>query len=163
MINIFMYILVFCQISFAQITTIISPEVIGSAGNTMQESGYILSSTLGELAVETISSNSEYILTQGFQQQNSPVSANITHPVTNTIDIFPNPTKSDVMINFTDKYNYADIRIINIYGAIVRNKTIKTFQSSESITLQNLPQGTYFLELRLDFKKPIIHQIYKIN
>jgi len=163
MINIFMYLLVFCQISFAQINTIISPEVIASAGNTMQESGYILSSTIGELTFETISSSSEYILTQGFQQQNNIINTTTNYPITSGINIFPNPTRSDIVINFTDSYNYADIRIMNIYGAILNKKTIKTFQSSESITLQNLPQGTYFLELRLDFKKPIIHQIYKIN
>ena len=155
--------LIFCQISIAQINTINNPAVISSAGNTMQADGYILCSTLGEVVIETAIGGNEYIFTQGFQQQNNVSISIIQNSDLNNTCVFPNPTTNNVEIVFSEQYSHAVIQIKNIQGAIIQTKELLSFKHKESVKLNNLTQGVYFLELRLDLKKPIIHQIHKLN
>jgi hypothetical protein len=161
--KIYLLTLILCQMSLAQISTINNPEVISSAGNAMQAEGYILCSTLGEVVIETTIGGNEYIFTQGFQQQNNILSSIIKYPDLNNTYVFPNPTTNNIEIVFSEQYNHAVIQIKNIQGVIIQTKELLSFKQKESIKLNNLPQGIYFIELRLDLKKPIIHQIHKLN
>ena len=109
--KIYLITLILCQISLAQINTINNPEVISSAGNTMQADGYILCSTLGEVVIETAIGGNEYIFTQGFQQQNNVSISIIQNSDLNNTCVFPNPTTNDVEIVFSEQYNHAVIQI----------------------------------------------------
>ncbi len=65
------FLLVFCnlqQATIAQVT--LSSQLLGTTGNYSSGAGLILSSSVGEIAVQTFFSNSHF-LTQGFQQPNT--------------------------------------------------------------------------------------------
>ena len=57
----------FATFSFSQV---ISRDVVSSGGNYSSNSGYTISSTIGETMITTLATGSN-VLTQGFQQSSS--------------------------------------------------------------------------------------------
>jgi hypothetical protein len=74
-------------------------QVIASSGETLQNTSGTLSFTLGELVIDT-KTNSNGILTQGFQQTKITITAiNDLYKNDISITVYPNPTTSKVTLN----------------------------------------------------------------
>ena len=125
--------------------------VVSSGGYHKSESGSI-SWGLGELAVETLQSNS-FILTQGFQQ--STITIVSVYDVDESeihLNVFPNPT-SDMIYLETDisttlggnpevSYTLVDLSGQTLVSGLI-NEPVK------EISFINLRNGIYFLNVRV--------------
>lgn len=65
-----------------------------------------------------------------------------------TLQLYPNPNKGVLNIR-CDSSNpgKTQLRIIDVYGQVLYTQTFQTNEPVQSIDLQNIPAGTYFLEL----------------
>jgi len=65
------------------------------------------------------------------------------------INVYPNPAKNEITLNWSTKNNFSGIiKVLDIKGNVLTTKSIelKEGENSESIRLDNLPTGTYFIE-----------------
>lgn len=67
----------------------------------------------------------------------------IKHGSSTDFSIFPNPTSNQVNLNIPDNSKPQRIRIVNLAGQVVLNKTF----DSNSIDVSNLPTGIYLIQL----------------
>ncbi len=63
------------------------------------------------------------------------------------IAIFPNPATNETMVNW-GKIAVKNIRLSNVMGQIVLEKTVAESAESDVLTLQNFPTGVYFLQIQ---------------
>ena len=65
------------------------------------------------------------------------------------IQLSPNPTTGDLFINFGGTFDEIQIDIYSIDGKIVQSETLGSVSNSEkNISLNQLPAGMYFLEMK---------------
>jgi hypothetical protein len=129
----------------------ISPTVIASSGNYSTNSGYSLSSTIGELIVPTFSSSS-YFLTQGFQQP-SPKKVGINEYSSENfiINVYPNPAIDVIYIEINNAQN--DDFIIEMYDLLGQRLNLNRYLENLSgtticsISLEELPIAIYVLKI----------------
>ena len=143
---------------------IISPELVSASGNTMESGNYILCASLGELSIPTITQN-QHILTQGFHQEeiiSNTTALLVPELLSQQIRLFPNPTLDELSIYISEEYSSAHISITNLSGGVVKKFIMEPFKNAEKISLKEISQGVYFIQIILDSRKPIIHQIHKI-
>ena len=70
----------------------------------------------------------------------------------NSITIYPNPTHSEVTINWNnDKLDVIEVQLINVLGAQVLNLGLNT----KVINMVDLPKGIYFIKLRTEDKEVV--------
>jgi bacillolysin len=65
------------------------------------------------------------------------------------INVYPNPAKNEITLNWSTKNNFSGIiKVLDIKGNVLTTKSIelKEGENSESIRLDNLPAGAYFIE-----------------
>ena len=65
------------------------------------------------------------------------------------INVYPNPAKDEITLNWSTKNNFSGIiNVLDVKGNILTTKSIelKEGDNSESIRLDNLPTGAYFIE-----------------
>lgn len=67
---------------------------------------------------------------------------------TAAVSLYPNPAAENVSLSVTPPFAYADYRLYNTLGQVCRSAAIRS--SRETIALNELPPGTYFLVIRID-------------
>ena len=140
--------------------SVFSQEVISSGGDFQTSNSLMVSSTIGEPIIETLSNNG-VILTQGFQQSKLTIVGikNLNQQITATV--FPNPTTSSIILKIKDAQNlFYDLQTST--GKILSHSTIN--QNVTEIVLADLPANLYFLRLfSQDGKVSQIIKIQKLN
>ena len=151
------------NLSFAQVNFIMKPSVVSSGGGNWVTEDYNLTFTIGEFAIETFSDNNELILTEGFQQDDYQI-INITENLQDVqIEVFPNPTRNKINIKFLNSYDSANLWIKDIHSKVVYGSLNFSTGETQSVDLDFLAQGIYFLEIVVNSNYQIIYQIQKIN
>ena len=117
----------------------LSPQVTSSSGN----GGTSLSWSVGQIACNTISSNSS-ILTQGFQQSDYKIISSVNSVnSTNEILFYPNPTK-DLIIIHSKLQHKQNIDLYDNNGKVVYSSN---FSGDFQIDLSKHKTGTYLLKI----------------
>ena len=132
------------SITFAQQ---VSRHVVASGGNYSSNSGYTISSTIGESMVTTLTSASN-VLTQGFQQSfNNPVDPTITiiNPLNG--DVFPNNNNIGIDFAITDFVVAAGTGDGHIHYFLNGAMTMK--YDTLPIVLNGLADGNYEMIIAL--------------
>lgn len=132
------------QVAFNQTLT---PSLLATTGNIESVSGYSLSYSIGELAVAT-SYNSEYYLTQGFQQAEKGIDT--TGSIT-TIIVNPNPViLQHLYIDFYDPevFNFG-VEVFNLKGSKVLEETYSQnyYGQKKRLDMGMLPKGLYIVHV----------------
>lgn len=144
----------FLQLAYA----ISAQQVISSAGETKQITGYEISWTLGEPMIETFTSGSA-ILTQGFHQSKLIVTA-INEPgvLLTDLQVYPNPTSDFVTIRFDSETAEKQYSLLDMTGKRIY---IHQFTEMETkVDMSSLSSGTYLLQVGT--KKTNLIQSFKI-
>ncbi|MBL0047351.1 MAG: gliding motility-associated C-terminal domain-containing protein [Bacteroidetes bacterium] len=115
--------LLFTLESFAQVT--ISSQLVGASGNYSSGGGVLLSSSVGEMTVNTFFSGSHY-LTQGFQQPNSDALSFTTNSLNSSC--------------FDADNGYAEVAVKSGVGPF-QYQWLPTAENTASI--KNLKPGSY--------------------
>ncbi|MBE9510529.1 MAG: T9SS type A sorting domain-containing protein [Bacteroidetes bacterium] len=135
-------------------------EVIATSGDFYENSSGSLSWTLGEVVIETLS-ETNFILTQGFQQSKLTVTA-INDLQTSGIElsVYPNPTNSFLFIEVkTDKQRDLQINLFDLNGKLILQKKITG--SKQTVNMQNYKPATYILKVTEGNKEIRTYQIVK--
>lgn len=123
--------------------------VIASQGDYVEAGSMSLSSTVGEVVVETEETPS-LILTQGFQQSELNT-VGIEIPEMNlSINAYPNPTTSEVVLelNSNDGLNL-DLQIINTQGQLVgKEKVDANAEHRQVLDFSSFTPGVYFIQFK---------------
>jgi hypothetical protein len=121
-------------------------QVVSSAGNFYSNTSGSISWTLGEIAIETLTTANN-ILTQGFQQSRLTVTGIDDLPVLDfEIVVFPNPA-SDHLIIRTDKEQHKNLhyQLYDLSGKIIlQNKILET---ETKIPVNHLKPAVYLLRI----------------
>ena len=136
--------LAFATFSFSQQ---LSRYVVSSGGNYSSNSGYTISSTIGEPMVTTLTSGSN-VLTQGFQQSfSAPIDPTIT--IINPLDgdIFPNNNNIGIDFSITDFVVAAGTGDGHIHYYVNSAMTMK--YDTLPITLNGLANGSHQIIIEL--------------
>lgn len=141
----------------------LSMQVIVPTAGVVLSSGYNYSQTIGEAAVEIVSSN-DYILTQGFQQP--PIKVIQRNDKNgNGVNVYPNPVVDYVNVElFGDIPREFRISIVNITGTIVYSEDLRfgeKFWHLQEIVVSGLVRGFYFV--RVLSKDGVISRTFKIE
>ena len=121
-------------------------QVVSSAGNFHANTSGSVSWTLGELAVETLTTAGN-ILTQGFQQSRLTVTGIGDIPLLDfEILVFPNPA-SDHLIISTDKEQHENLyyQLYDLSGKIVLQDRIR--ETETTIPVNHLKSAVYLLRI----------------
>lgn len=128
------------------------PSIISAAGGSDKISTISLDWTMGEYAVETITSPGK-MYTQGFQQPLLITTATAARTISGadnyTISIAPNPIVA--IVNFgiaSTKAGRVFITISDMNGLIFIQKNIAVNSGSLQIDMSSLKAGTYSLTVR---------------
>ena len=123
----------------------LSPEVTATSGEYFEGQNHYLSWTLGEIVTETIAS-SDYILTQGFQQD-FPAPFAIGEQYSNEQDIlaYPNPVKDFLTIASKKEMHGADIHVFDVHSTEIYHSRMNG--SKTLLNLSFLPAGMYFIRI----------------
>jgi hypothetical protein len=121
-------------------------QVVSSAGNFHANASGSISWTLGELAVETLSTANN-ILTQGFQQSRLTVTGMGDIAILDyEIVVFPNPASDHIIIR-TDKEQHENLhyQLYDLSGKIIlQNKILET---ETTIPVNHLKSAVYLLRI----------------
>lgn len=123
----------------------LSPEVISSAGGKMQSSTISLDWTLGEMAVTRWNTPSGFT-TEGFHQPVLQVNL-LPEYSSPKVSIAPNPVQSilNVRVNEAPQKNLF-AQLVDVQGRVLVQRTNLGLGNTE-LNLNNLPAGTYFLQV----------------
>ena len=125
-------------------------EVIASSGEFQANSSGSFSWTLGEISTETISTSS-VIFTQGFQQDYEHLLFLEEIPSNVNFTVYPNPFQQELIILSNEGHsNHLTALLYSLNGLLIGQYDLLPTISSEkiSISIPNLPEGIYFLELK---------------
>jgi hypothetical protein len=147
----FLVLLCLC-ISFSAMSQSPDPSIISAGGGSDKTSAISLDWTIGEYAVETITSATK-MYTQGFHQPlliESIVTARTVSDADNyTVTIAPNPIISIVNFGITStKPGRVFITISDVNGLIFIQKNIAVNSGNLQINMSSLRAGTYMLTIR---------------
>lgn len=133
-------------------------EVISAGGETINNSAYEISYTIGEPVIETIT-DGDNVLTQGMHQSKLTVTSisELLNPEMQ-VEVFPNPTQDFVIIRFDRLFDNLNYSIFDITGKRIDNSIISLSETTLDFT--NYIQGTYILKLQHENKEAI--QTFKI-
>ena len=136
----------------------LSPEVITTAGDYFTNSYASLSVTIGELATETVS-NSNNILTQGFQQSQY-FTVDIEENKKNgfAVTVFPNPTNDILNIDIKTEQNVnTSIQLCDENGKVLIDENLKVTETNRKYDLKIFAAGLYFLKIKTqnDYSKTV--------
>jgi hypothetical protein len=87
---------------------------------------------------------------------------NIPFKTNTTLQIFPNPVKDKLIINFLQNVPdvISKIEIINVSGQKILDSYVETVNPEISVNLESLQSGIYFLKMYTN-QQILIHKIYK--
>jgi hypothetical protein len=126
-------------------------SIISPAGGSSLTPKYTLDWTMGEFAIETVSSNGK-MYTQGFHQPLQIITT--TAPVTRTgiiynIAMAPNPVLSVLNFSISSvKTVIVFVTIADAHGIIFKQYKVNSANGSLQINMSGLPSGTYTLTVR---------------
>ena len=127
----------------------ITKEAISSTGISTESSGYMLSWSIGELCTECIAGGN-CMLTQGFYQGKLMfIGLENLHPITNEIEIFPNPAEEYVAFKIPGEETSGrtfNVRIMSLKGRLLYES--ENISPKQHIPLSFLTAGTYIMCLR---------------
>ena len=83
-----------------------------------------------------------------------PTSIFYQQAISQSFNIYPNPTTGKVWINFPEKANY-QIKLINISGKVMKQTQTNRYQKTTEINVGDLPKGIYLIELKNEQTKSI--------
>jgi Secretion system C-terminal sorting domain len=126
--------LVFFHCGFCQ-------QVINTTGNTIHDNNINIEYSIGEIAITTLSSGSNYA-TQGLLQPTTKLADPSCIIINDTINYFPNPTEN--ILRVVARYDW--IKAYRIYAADGKLLRIASFVNNQ-INMNNLPGGVYFIKL----------------
>lgn len=80
----------------------------------------------------------------------------------NDLNIYPNPTASNITIEFSTESKNAEISLLNIHGKELTNQHITTDKNTiiKQLNLSHYPNGIYFLSIRTE-KENFMQRIMK--
>ncbi len=87
--------------------------------------------------------------------ENNPISNILENaPITNQINIFPNPSESLAFIDLGEKYSLVTIRVIDINGKII---LAETFHDSKicKLNVESLKSGSYIVSINTNSSKNV--------
>lgn len=123
-----------------------SQQNVASAGLFFQNDQISVSWGIGELAIETLSSD-DYILTQGFQQSKLEVTV-IDDLSENgiTANAYPNPTHDYVNVSLmVENLTDFEYHIINAEGKLIYRQQM--LNNEEQVSFVNQEAGLYFIRI----------------
>jgi hypothetical protein len=127
----------------------LSHQVLLPAAGVIYTGGMSYSQTIGETAVEMISST-DFILTQGFQQPGLKFLPG-TQPQGNGVKAYPNPAIDFVNIElFGESERSFRITVSNLSGTIVFSEDLhftEKYWHLEEIPVGHLTRGLYFIQV----------------
>jgi len=132
-----------------------SQEIISTAGEHTESSGYQLSWTLGESIITSLTTN-ENILTQGFHQGKLTIIPVSSPLVQVQLKVYPNPTTKRIFIEQTSLQKL-QFELYDSNSKMIKRNTLELRKNE--INVETLPNGTYYLKV-LD-KKKLVHS-YKV-
>ncbi len=144
-------IIISCFLVSSGICQSLTPVVVSTGGGSYQNTFSKMDITIGETITETIG-NSDYILTQGFQQGHYRVT-DIETILADGLDIkvFPNPTNGILNICFdSEKEANYQINLYSTDGKLISSKLSTGSSFNDYMNLSSLPVGTYYLEIVSD-------------
>ena len=135
-------------------------EVVATSGDFYKNSYGSLSWTLGEVAIETLN-ETNFILTQGFQQSNLTATAIDDLQIPGIeLTVYPNPTNSFLFIEVkTDKQRDLLLSLFDLNGKLILLKKITG--SKQTVQMQNYKSAIYILQLTEGNKEIRTYQIVK--
>ena len=124
----------------------LSQSVISSAGSSNSSGDYLISWTVGETAVATISSSST-TLTQGFHQPLlvDVLPTGIEKELQLEMRAFPNPTFDRVMFEGSDPVGIYHVRVVDKQGRVLEQKSVNS--TDLMIEMRKYNNGTYIVEV----------------
>jgi hypothetical protein len=134
-------------------------ESINNSGGNANGIGGTVSYSIGQVAFTTISNNNGSVA-QGVQQAYEIFTIGIHEDSTNIqLSTYPNPTSDFVLLEVvSDSNQKLTYQLLDANGKEVGNNVIATNQTL--IPMEKLENGTYFLNVSIDFKKQL--QTFKI-
>ena len=124
----------------------LSQSVISSAGSSNSAGDYLISWTVGETAIATISSSST-TLTQGFHQPLlvDVLPTGIEKELQLEMRAFPNPTFDRVMFEGSDPVGIYHVRVVDKQGRVLEQKSVNS--TDLMIEMRKYNNGTYIVEV----------------
>jgi hypothetical protein len=155
-----LFLLVSCTTLFSQQ---LSHQVLVPVAGVSSNSTISYSQTIGETAVEIISS-SEYTFTQGFQQPCIKFSKEAPPPG-NGVKVYPNPVTDILNIElFGEEARTFKIELITISGTIVKSEKIVfsgPYWKLQEIAVDSFSKGLFFVRIISD--DGVINRTFKID
>ena len=145
-------IFLFCGISILNAQTVIS-----SSGNTYSNNYSIVDFTLGEVIINTYSSD-HTDMTQGFHQPAIKISSVIDLKPNFTINVYPNPTREFIYINSSKATKDYHLEIYDTDGRLIIRKEMNPF--STTVNISKYATAIYFLRILNAHDNKV--KIYKI-
>lgn len=127
----------------------LTPSVIASGGGYGEGNNISISWTIGELAVNTLSSG-DLVLTQGFQQPFDIDVGVLDQEVNWGIAVYPNPVGNELRIKFnTEKTDEFLIEVQDVTGRLVNQELHKEVHPGDIVLLktERFSEGVYFLKV----------------
>ncbi|MCK5536010.1 MAG: T9SS type A sorting domain-containing protein [Bacteroidales bacterium] len=126
-----------------------NPELVGSAGESFNNSTYQLDWSIGEFATATYSTGN-YVITQGLHQNNYVITSveNMAREI--NISAYPNPTTDLISIFFADllsSIEHGNVMIVtDINGKVLQQ--VEVINEVEQLNFSNYANGIYFLTVK---------------
>ena len=124
----------------------LSQSVVSSAGSSNSAGDYIISWTIGETAIATISSSST-TLTQGFHQPLlvDVLPTGIEKELQLEMRAFPNPTFDKVIFEGGDPVGIYHVRVVDKLGRVLEQKSLP--YQDLVLEMSRYENGTYLVEV----------------
>ena len=124
----------------------LSQSVISSAGSSNSAGDYLISWTIGETAIATISSSST-TLTQGFHQPLlvDVLPTGIEKELQLEMRAFPNPTFDKVIFEGGDPVGIYHVRVVDKLGRVLEQKSLP--YQDLVLEMSRYENGTYLVEV----------------
>jgi hypothetical protein len=122
----------------------IDPAVIAVSGGFAQTSSVSVSWTVGQTAVETRSSRAG-TLSEGFQQAYLTVIPMREKPIPFSLNLYPNPTRSSVLVNMAAVEEDVTLVVHNLLGEAVLRTELRSGDQLTRLSFDALPNGLYML------------------
>ncbi len=143
--RILVFLFVFCSIKYC-IAQSVSPEVIGSAGNTFTNGSNQLDWTLGEPAISTFNNGSN-LMTQGLHQENLSITSIDNIGTNYGLIVSPNPLIDFVQIHFENSNENNVIELFTNEGKLILTQS-SNFNTLSQIDMSNYGSGIYLLKIK---------------
>ena len=152
------YLIAFCTVLFSGIS-LHAQEVLSSQGESYASDNLIMDYTLGEVVIETASSEN-HTLTQGFHQTSWNFLGQVDHKEDYRATVFPNPSIDQLNI---EAYDFQDVSytLFDANGKLLRQGQLQS-QLTE-LDVRSLTSGHYSLILSSDVERLKTFKLVKLH